>query len=203
VHVNEAFPNYIYDTSAIRWIADPLPSRFFQDLSRDTRFFTLSLLGRPSNPAISALVALVISVAAGYAEEICFRGFLFNSLTHSFGAVSAAVATSALFGLLHAPLLGPSTVAQMLLGAVCCYSYVASDYNIAVPIVVHALYDFMTIFPSWLLASKDLKTRIQRAENGIGGELTQSSSLSDALKNTTTYSVFRHVDITAQLMDER
>mmetsp|Transcript_18642 Transcript_18642/g.31263 ORF Transcript_18642/g.31263 Transcript_18642/m.31263 type:complete len:191 (-) Transcript_18642:897-1469(-) len=188
---------------ALRWIVDLVPISFFQDISFNTRFLSLLLLGRASNSLIAFIAALVISVAAGYAEEICFRGFLFNSLTHSFGAVSAAVATSALFGLLHAPLLGPSTVAQMLLGAVCCYSYVASDYNIAVPIVVHALYDFMTIFPSWLLASKDLKTRIQRAENGIGGELTQSSSLSDALKNTTTYSVFRHVDITAQLMDER
>eukprot|EP00600_Ochromonadales_sp_CCMP1393_P006537 CAMPEP_0174954936 /NCGR_PEP_ID=MMETSP0004_2-20121128/705_1 /TAXON_ID=420556 /ORGANISM="Ochromonas sp., Strain CCMP1393" /LENGTH=287 /DNA_ID=CAMNT_0016202813 /DNA_START=1493 /DNA_END=2352 /DNA_ORIENTATION=+ len=155
---------------------DRLPVKFFQDIARDTRVFTLRILGRASNPLVAAVVALLISMAAGYSEEICFRGFLFDSLSQNFGDVSA-VASSVAFGMLHAPLFGSSILVEAVLGAVLCYSYVASGYNIAVPIAVHTMFDFFTLFLTWFITTMDLKTRVQQAEKEIATFLPFATSL--------------------------
>mmetsp|Transcript_24778 Transcript_24778/g.41388 ORF Transcript_24778/g.41388 Transcript_24778/m.41388 type:complete len:377 (+) Transcript_24778:52-1182(+) len=158
-------------------LVDRLPVRVFQDIARDTRVFTLRILGRASNPLVAAVVALLISMAAGYSEEICFRGFLFDSLSQNFGDVSASVASSVAFGMLHAPLFGSSILVEAVLGAVLCYSYVASGYNIAVPIAVHTMFDFFTLFLTWFITTMDLKTRVQQAEKEIATFLPFATSL--------------------------
>ena len=37
------------------------------------------------------------------------------------------------------------------------FSYVYSDYNLAVPIAIHTLYDLFTIYYTWVQATDDMK----------------------------------------------
>ena len=142
-------------------IFDRLPFQPFRKISRDTSIFTLRLLGRSTPPAVAAVVALLISATAGFCEEYAFRGLLFTYLAHTLGAPAALIGSSLLFGLAHFPLFGSSGLVESLLGAIFAYSYWVSGYNIAVPIAVHTLYDFATIFLVWLTARGDLQRRVE------------------------------------------
>ena len=62
-------------------IADTLP--IFKDITRDTRMFTLRLLGRDTAPISALGTALLLSLGAGIAEEAFFRGVL-NTLLLSY-----------------------------------------------------------------------------------------------------------------------
>ena len=100
-----------------------------------------------------------MSAAAGLTEELAFRGFLLSFLLHGPGGGTAATAvgglplplalfaSSALFGFLHFPLFGANTVVEFVLACGFGYAYIASDYNLAVPILVHTVYDLATLFP--------------------------------------------------------
>ena len=90
----------------------------------------------------------LISLAAGIGEELLFRGVIQNGLGGIAGPVAALLATSLLFGLVHA--LTPAyfmltTLAGLYLGGL----YMATD-NLLLPILVHFLYDWIALF--WLLS---------------------------------------------------
>jgi hypothetical protein len=69
--------------------------------------------------------------------------------------------SSALFGLAHAPLYfraAASLEAMLGLYFTLCLWY--SNFNLAVPILIHSFYDFYTIFSSWWLASYELSKTV-------------------------------------------
>lgn len=84
-----------------------------------------------------------IAVAAGVGEELLFRGVLQRALAGAIGPLGGLVIASVLFGLAH---LVTRTYA-VLAGLVGLYLgglFLAFD-NLLVPIVVHALYDFVAL----------------------------------------------------------
>lgn len=56
--------------------------------------------------------------------------------------------------LLISIVVGANALVESVLGGMFAFSYIYSGYNIAVPIAIHGLYDFGTIFITWLLASR-------------------------------------------------
>jgi hypothetical protein len=68
----------------------------------------VAIVGTPEQDDIADLFGslpakiLLIVVCASIAEELCFRGFLYGGLRTSMGPVAAAVASSVIWGVLHA-----------------------------------------------------------------------------------------------------
>jgi membrane protease YdiL (CAAX protease family) len=99
-----------------------------------------------STPAELALVA----VLAGLGEEALFRGVVQTALASRLPGWSAVAITAAGFGLAHC--LTPAyAVLAGIVGAYLGWALLASG-NLLVPIVAHALYDFLALL--MLLAMK-------------------------------------------------
>jgi uncharacterized protein len=85
----------------------------------------------------------VVSALAGTGEELLFRGVLQQVLADWTGVVAAIAPTSVVFGLAHliTPLYG------VLAGLVSVYlGWLFVQYeNLAVPMVTHAMYDFVAL----------------------------------------------------------
>jgi hypothetical protein len=86
--------------------ADRLPGEYFQTLYRDTKIFTLRLLGRNSNPIPAGATAFLVSSSASISEELFFRGFVYQLMASTFDPLSGLLISSALFGLAHFPIVG-------------------------------------------------------------------------------------------------
>ena len=96
----------MYHNIATGLVIDNLPGEKFQEIARDTRIFSLRLLGRSTSPITAGLVALLVSATAAFSEELFFRGFLYNFIEQSLGTSIAFVSSSGLFGLAHFPFFG-------------------------------------------------------------------------------------------------
>jgi membrane protease YdiL (CAAX protease family) len=86
---------------------------------------------------------LIVSVLAGVGEELLFRGVIQDGLAGLLPAWIALVLASILFGLAHAVTLAYfviATVIGLYLGAL----YWMTD-NLFVPVVTHAVYDWIAI----------------------------------------------------------
>ena len=103
----------------------------------------------------------LISLLAGVGEEALFRGVMQSALAGPLGTVLALLATSTVFGLVH---YVTRTYAVMA-GAIGLYLGVlalAFD-SLVVPIIVHALYDFLALVAL-------TKGAARRAEEPAGDE---------------------------------
>ncbi len=85
----------------------------------------------------------IISILAGAGEEALFRGVLQTYLAGHVGVVPALLITSSLFGLVH-PVTAAYAVMAGLIGLYFGVLAVWHD-NLLVPMVVHALYDFVAL----------------------------------------------------------
>ena len=85
----------------------------------------------------------LISILAGVGEEALFRGVLQTYFAGHVGVVPALLVTSSLFGLLH-PVTAVYAVMAGLVGLYLGVLAVWHD-NLLVPMVVHALYDFVAL----------------------------------------------------------
>lgn len=157
--------------SAITLIAgvifDRLPNEEVQRIVRDTRVYVLRIIGRNTSKSLAFFAALFLSAAAGISEEFLFRGVVLTSFQQVFGTSIAIFLSSALFGLAHFPVFGASAFVEAVLGGVFAFSYVYSDYNLAVPIAIHTLYDLFTIYYTWVQATDDMKVRVKEADEMI------------------------------------
>lgn len=142
-------------------IFDSIPSEFFQATSRDTKLYVLRLIGRNTKILPATIASVFISTGAAVAEETFFRGFLMQWLTSIFGLPLGLATSSALFGLAHYPVPGGNAFVEAVLGGAFGYLYFNSNGNIFVPIAAHAMYDFITIFATWLIASRKLRSQIK------------------------------------------
>ena len=141
----------IFYATVAGFIIDKLPVKIFEDISRDTRFYVLRLLGLQSKVLPSLLIALLLSgkmsttlvksqnlpyfqsydsycvhtlpATAAFSEELFFRGVVFRSIEFASTPSIALIASSALFGLAHVPIWGASSLVEAFIGGVLGYSY--------------------------------------------------------------------------------
>jgi len=105
----------------------------------------------PRSPEERSVFAL-LSVAAGVAEEVAYRGYAIPLLATIMGVPGAAVLTSVVFGILHGyqGLLG--TVRTTLMGGILVWGFLASG-SLLPAVVAHTLIDVMAglLLGEWLL----------------------------------------------------
>ncbi|MEE4304558.1 MAG: CPBP family intramembrane glutamic endopeptidase [Wenzhouxiangella sp.] len=112
--------------------------RWLDELTGLVRGF-LELLFRNAPPG----AVLLVSVLAGVGEELLFRGVVQDGLAASSSPTVGILVASLLFGAAHAvslPYLAVATVMGLYLGVLYHWSG-----NLLVPILVHALYDWIAI----------------------------------------------------------
>lgn len=85
----------------------------------------------------------LLSLAAGWGEELLFRGYLQPLAADYLGPTAALVLVSLLFGLAHS-LSKTYAVLATLIGLYLGWLWLHFD-NLLVPIIVHALYDFVAL----------------------------------------------------------
>jgi hypothetical protein len=87
---------------------------------------------------------LLVAAAAGFGEELLFRGLAQRGIEQLSGSPWLAVAlASAIFGLAH-PISTTYAVLAALIGVYLGWLLLATD-NLLVPIVTHAAYDFLAL----------------------------------------------------------
>ncbi len=79
----------------------------------------------------NAMIILAVTVLAPVLEETLFRGFLLNRWCDKYGNTTAIILSSALFGILHADLLG-----AFVFGVVLAVVYLRTNSLIG-PIIIH------------------------------------------------------------------
>jgi len=86
---------------------------------------------------------LILAAIAGISEEVLFRGVLQPWMENSWGMTAGLIASSILFGLVHAI----TPLYAILATAVSIYLGLFLDYggerNLLTPIVIHSAYDFL------------------------------------------------------------
>jgi hypothetical protein len=98
---------------------------------------------RPFFRSSSVLELALISLVAGIAEEMLFRGLLQGALSDWLGLWPGILATSVLFGVVHL-ITVTYGILVTLVGIYLGWSYEASG-NLMVVIVAHGLYDFLAL----------------------------------------------------------
>jgi uncharacterized protein len=112
-----------------------------------------------AQPLINANWAdlFILASIAGFSEELLFRGLIQTGLESIWGFELGLILSSIVFALLHAvtPLYG------VLAFLMSCYLGLAFDYagerNLLLPVVTHALYDFVVFWVIIAQARSDIK----------------------------------------------
>jgi len=97
------------------------------------------------------LAVFAVALMAGVCEELLFRGVIQPGLSGIAGPLTALLIASLLFGLAHA--VSPAYFALTFLIGLYLGGLYQTTGNLAVPILVHFLYDWILL--SWYLSSKN------------------------------------------------
>ena len=109
------------------------------------------LLGVGESPVLRALMPrtarerglfAVLSLAAGVSEEMAFRGYALTTLAWVTGTGWAAVATSVIFGVLHAYQGWLGVVRSAAMGGLLAWGYLATG-SLWAPMVAHVILDLL------------------------------------------------------------
>lgn len=112
--------------------------RWARDITHLIEGFLLPLFHRA--PAGSVVL---VAILAGVGEELLFRGVIQDGLAGPMGPVPALIIASVLFGLAHAVSTAYFIIAS-LMGLYLGWIYLHTG-NLLIPIIVHALYDWIAI----------------------------------------------------------
>lgn len=126
-----------------------------QEVTKATQRAVISFLGSQFRPASTILAAVGIGLAAGFGEELLFRGVFQYGLVEQMNAPFsiAILVTAVVFGLLHA--VTPLYAALAGLASVYFGSLYAAYGNLAIPIVAHAVYDMgALVYAHWEIGQK-------------------------------------------------
>jgi membrane protease YdiL (CAAX protease family) len=85
----------------------------------------------------------VLSILAGWGEELLFRGLIQASLVEWIGVWPAVLVAGIVFGLAH-PLSKSYVIVAAAIGAYLGWVFVATE-NLLAPIIAHGLYDFIAL----------------------------------------------------------
>ena len=129
-----------------------------------------------------------MTATAGFSEELFFRGILFNSIESFTTFPIALVLSSVIFGLVHFPLWGANAIIETVLGGVLCYAYWVSGSNLAVPIAIHTMYDFLTLFFTWYSCRNDLQRRMELLTSDVQRARDYTDYEIDKLAEAVRYS---------------
>ena len=97
------------------------------------------------------VAVVTIAIAAPIAEELFFRGFVFNAWEREYGTRSALIGAALLFGLAHVPGGTPLAVVIVLLLGVLLTSVYAWTRNLATTIGIHAAFNLASVLALFLL----------------------------------------------------
>lgn len=89
----------------------------------------------------------IVSLLAGIGEELMFRGLIQGLIASLWTPWAGLLLASLLFGLAH-PITATYAILAAVMGLYLGWLYLASG-NLLVPIVTHALYDFLVL--AWLV----------------------------------------------------
>jgi membrane protease YdiL (CAAX protease family) len=95
----------------------------------------------PRTPRERAVFAL-LSVAAGFGEEMAYRGYAISTLAALTGVTGAAVITTVVFGILHAYQGRAGILRTGLMGGILAWGFLASG-SLWPPIIAHTLVDLL------------------------------------------------------------
>lgn len=151
---------------------DVVEERFpaLKDVTIATQRAVLLFLGGTFRPLYTSVAAMGIGLAAGFGEELLFRGVIQTKLAETVDAtftstadISAAIAillSSLVFGALHA--VTPLYVFLAMLASIYFgYLMVAFDGNLAVPIICHAVYDFgALVYAHWEVGKMTIEEKM-------------------------------------------
>lgn len=108
-----------------------------------------------SNPVILLILAVLSVVLVAPSEELLFRGAIQGRLRERFGPYFSIITASLLFGSLHLLNFTGSVLPTLMsafiivvIGSILGWLYEQTK-NIAVPITVHAIYNFILLVPSY------------------------------------------------------
>ena len=119
---------------------------------------------------------------AAFSEELFFRGILQSAIENATTNLPIALSVSSLvFGFVHFPFWGANVLAEIVLGQTLGVAYWYSGYNLAVPIAIHTIYDFIGTLLIWYSARNDLKRLV--------GDFGQLSKLSGYESNKLALAV--------------
>lgn len=109
------------------------------DVTKATQRSVLGLLGGRRKPLLALGVSVALGTAAGWGEEMLFRGVLQSELSERLGEIVALGTSAVVFGALHAV----TPLYAFLAGLASLYfgELYLQYHNLAVPIVCHGLYD--------------------------------------------------------------
>jgi ABC-2 type transport system permease protein len=109
-------------------------------------FPALRRTGPLAGPAIPLWLAGVAIVAAPIFEEFIFRGLIFGGLRRSLGPVVAALASAAIFAIVHPP----ASVIPVFVMGVCAALIYERTRMLAAPMAVHAIYNTAVLGFQWI-----------------------------------------------------
>ena len=115
-------------------------------------FPALKQAGPFDTPSTVAWLAALAVVAAPIFEEFIFRGLIFGGLRRSLGFVPAALASAAIFAIVHPP---ASVIPVFGLGLCTAFAYERTRM-LAAPMVVHAIYNAAVLAFQWNLMQQSV-----------------------------------------------
>ncbi len=123
---------------AVVWLIQRSRRDLFRNLIDSARELVKQFLSKLTLPQ-----TLALATAAGFGEELLFRGLLQSFLSARIGLAGALVVTSVVFGLLH--FVTKTYAAYAFLLSVYLGLLYAATGNILVPMLTHAVYDAVVL----------------------------------------------------------
>lgn len=111
-----------------------------QEFFRERKFYVLKTLGLRTDITSAIVIALVIALGEGFSDEVFFRGLCFSSIHTQVGDNLALFLSALISGLAHIPLFGSNFFVESLLSFIYGAAFLASGFNIVVPMTIHAIY---------------------------------------------------------------
>lgn len=112
------------------------------------------------------LVLAAVWILVAFVEEIIFRGYMMSEIARWIGTSNLALAanvivTSILFGLAHWYQGRSGALSTGVVGAILGILFIASGYNLWLPILTHGFVDTVGLFLIYIEADKSLKERVK------------------------------------------
>ena len=99
-------------------------------------------------PAVFFTLLIVAGVLAPFAEELFFRGFLYNSAKHRLGVIPGIILSSLIFAIIH---IGPLAVVGIIpMGILLALAYEKTG-SLWVPIMMHATNNILAVTLTFLM----------------------------------------------------
>lgn len=166
------------------------PIASLRQFFRERTFFVLRVLGLSSSPKTAALIATIISFGEAFADELFFRGFLFSMIHQQFGDDIALGISSLIYGLFHFPIFGSNIIIESFLGLLYGSSFLSANFNIVVPVIIHATYSLASMYVTWYFATQQIRREIIEAE-----KLTTKSIDGASKFESIANSIFNIIDL--------